>query len=378
MAVNASERACSQTGLGGLILLVHVRTPITRFLQLLACLTPAMFIGCADSTTIQGPSTNVGPPQITCPAPPAQSSPTGQPIPVSYAPVVTSGAEPVLTTCTPASGSPFSVGTTPVTCTATDVQRRMSTCSFMVSVTLPPRISATRFVAFGDSMTWGEDGTARLTSTRNLVDWNVPTVRLIGQEYPTVLHNLLTRRYTAQSIITTNEGYPGEKAADATTRARFIEALARHAPDVVLLLEGVNDIFGGTGGNPPGIQPAIANLRRMIGDARSRGVRVLLATLPPQNPAGVYGAQGYQTVPLMNAELRLLAASESVPLVDVFDAFAGNLTLLAPDGLHPNAQGYTTIANRFFDVIRARLEVAPTVSSGLSVSPAPVFPPSAR
>ena len=78
-------------------------------------------------------------------------------------------------------------------------------------------------------------------------------------------------------------------------------------------------------------------------DARSRNVRVFLATVPPQNPNGPRGMLGYQTVPLLNAEIRLLASSEGVPLVDVFDAFGGNLNLLGPDGLHPNAEAHPII-----------------------------------
>ena len=58
--------------------------------------------------------------------------------------------------CSPASGSVFQVGSTTVTCTATDQRQRTDTCAFTVVVTVPPKLNLTTFVAFGDSMTAGE------------------------------------------------------------------------------------------------------------------------------------------------------------------------------------------------------------------------------
>jgi lysophospholipase L1-like esterase len=190
-----------------------------------------------------------------------------------------------------------------------------------------------------------------------------PTVILGGREYPTVLLQLLSARYTTQQIVVVNAGVRGEKAGDSATLARFTSIASSRVYEVILLMEGTNDIYGGTGGNPPGIQPAIANLRRMIGVARSQGVRTYLATVPPMNPAGSRGALGYQTVPSLNAEIRLLALSEGIPLVDVFQAFNNNFALLSTDGLHPNAAGFEVIANTFYQAIRSTLETsAPAVA----------------
>ncbi len=340
-----------------------MRAQFALLCRLLAPLTVLGLAACSGKPTVQGPSVVADPPQIVCPSVPPQPSSTGLPVSVSYQPTVTLGAEPVTTSCNPVSGSTFPVGTTPVTCTATDVQRRTSTCTFNVVVQQPPRIGVTRFVAFGDSVTWGEDGALTLTGAlRDFMSLGIQGVRLSGREYPTVLQQLLAARYTTQQPTVANQGVPGEKAADSATLSRFTAIVRSGQFDAVLLMEGTNDIYGGTGGNPPGIAPAIANLRRMIIEARSRNVRVFLATVPPQNPSGPRGALGYQTVPLLNAEIRLLASAEGVPLVDVFDAFGGNLSLLGPDGLHPTAEGYATIANRFFTVLRDRLEVAAAVN----------------
>ena len=69
--------------------------------------------------------------------------------------------------CTPSSGSTFPLGATTATCTATDARQRTASCSLTVTVTEPPLISLTRFAAFGDSITAGEDGTFAVTNQRN-------------------------------------------------------------------------------------------------------------------------------------------------------------------------------------------------------------------
>jgi lysophospholipase L1-like esterase len=80
-------------------------------------------------------------------------------------------------------------------------------------------------------------------------------------------------------------------------------------------------------------------------------------------------------VPLLNAEIRTLATAEGVPLVDVFDAFNGDLSLLGADGLHPNAEGFARIASKFYDVIRERLEVTQTAAeTGLHAPPLSAAP----
>lgn len=50
----------------------------------------------------------------------------------------------------------FNAGATRVVCTATDSKNITASCSFNVMVTIPPKIGATAFVAFGDSITAGE------------------------------------------------------------------------------------------------------------------------------------------------------------------------------------------------------------------------------
>jgi lysophospholipase L1-like esterase len=65
---------------------------------------------------------------------------------------------------------------------------------------------------------------------------------------------------------------------------------------------------------------------------------------------------GAALVPGFNDGIRSIAASEGVSLVDIYDAFGGDMSLLSTDGLHPNASGYQRIADRFLDTLVATLE----------------------
>jgi hypothetical protein len=54
---------------------------------------------------------------------------------VSFAPTASDNCGTLITTCVPASGSTFPIGSTGVTCTATDGAGLQNSCSFTVTVT---------------------------------------------------------------------------------------------------------------------------------------------------------------------------------------------------------------------------------------------------
>lgn len=313
----------------------------------------------------------IDPPKISCPADVSQTSPTGLAVAVSFSdPTVALGKAPVSTVCTPASGTPFQLGTTTVQCVATDALQRTDSCRFTVTVAAPPRLSVTRFVAFGDSITWGEDG--QNASTSSLSDRLRPRVQVpLGSTYPGVLQTLLSARYTTQSFTVVNAGCAGELAADddspcdpgRSTRHRFDYTIGASNYQVLLLMEGANDLSEQFSNNDPSYADrAITSLQSIIGDAQAAGIRVYLATLPPENPYASVPArrgQAYALVPAFNTRLASLAASQNAVLVDVYAAFNGDTTtLIGPDGLHPTVAGYAKIANTFFDRVRSTLELS--------------------
>lgn len=297
---------------------------------------------------------------VHCPLSQAITSPDGQPVRATFAPATAVGGEaPVTVTCSSASGSLFPVGSTLVTCTARDAKQRVATCSFEIQVKVAPtvpRLSATKFMAFGDSITWG----ATSTCVRTIASMTFAETMLVLPKaandpwtYPNVLQGLLRSRYSGQTPTVTNRGESGENVA--TGAMRMPGALSADAPEVLLLQEGANDVNQGV--SPTAIA---ASLTTMVREARGRGVTVLLGTLLPQRPIGTGGSCrgfGADAVTAANAQILGVATAEGATLVDLHQAFLADIgTLIGPDGLHPSEAGYARIADTFFDAIKLRLE----------------------
>jgi lysophospholipase L1-like esterase len=237
-----------------------------------------------------------------------------------------------------------------VTCDAVDRANRDASCSFFVSVTRP-RLVATRFLAFGDSLTLGVTSAA-------------PTILLANRpdSYPFKLGALLTARYQTQTPESLNDGVGGETAArtpasQSVGRLRLPGSLDANHPEVLLLMEGTNDLLSGQSG----ADNALIALEEMVILGRARGARVLLATIPPQRAGGARNRDRVAgMIPGFNDSIRQIAARQGVPLVDVYRALENRLDLIGVDDLHPTPQGYDVIAATFFEVIRATLEESPS------------------
>jgi lysophospholipase L1-like esterase len=290
------------------------------------------------------------PPSITCAANVDETPADGRPAAVTYsAPTTSGGFLPLIVTCTPASGSTFPIGTTTVTCSVTDQVQRVGTCSLTVTLRVPPYVEHVKYLAFGDSLTEGEDGSFASSAQAVGPRVIVPPDRA----YPGYLNRLLTQRYTAQpDIVVTNAGRSGEITSEGS--GRLPQEIRNRQPDVLLLLEGANDINN----NPAGVARAATNLRAMVRDAfLGRGVVVMLATLPPQIASRFRGGGAPYVAPL-NAEIRRIAAEErGVVLVDLFAAFGTDESLISGDGLHPNESGFQRMAETFYAAIRENFEV---------------------
>ena len=155
-------------------------------------------------------------------------SPTNTAVPVTFQAPVTSGSPPVQSTCTPASGSLFAIGTTSVGCSATVEGSRVA-CNFNVTVTAPPQLEKTRTLAFGDSITFGAEAACNSLTAQGwtpaelLRSWE--GMAAVANPYPSVLERLLRDRYTAQSPTVFNAGVAGEYVNDSETRRRFTRTL---------------------------------------------------------------------------------------------------------------------------------------------------------
>lgn len=288
------------------------------------------------------------PPTLTCPGNLQAQAHNGQNPTVNFdTPAASDGTAPVTVACTPASGTTFALGTTPVNCTASDAQKRTATCSFNVEVTAIPRISQVKFMAFGDSITEGTTSPAPGMLVTSKPD-----------SYPYKLQAMLSSLYSDQTIEVINEGHSNENVNDAGKR-RFRGALDVNKPDVVLLLQGANDLnlaFVKYKDPKPAIPLVISALEEMAKEAHARKIPLLLASLTPQDPEGSRG-HGAPALPELNAEIRKMAREEGAIFVDLFNGLGGTPKgSIGVDGLHPTPDGYTKIAEIWFDAIRKNFE----------------------
>jgi lysophospholipase L1-like esterase len=208
-------------------------------------------------------------------------------------------------------------------------------------------LAITRLLAFGDSMTAG-------TTSAPLTFGFTPSAGL-PQSYPYKLQELLAARYTSQTIVTHNAGSAGEFVSAG--RARLGGVLRDSQPEVLLLMEGANDLnnMQDLSGNAltSAIQRTVDAIEDMVREAQGRGVTPMVATLPPQRADSPKGG-GAALLGRYNEGLRGMAAKKGAILVDI-NAHV-SLDLIGQDGLHPTEAGYQQIAEIFREALSARYE----------------------
>ena len=280
---------------------------------------------------------------IACPAASQAQSFDGGPVTVHFEPVPSGGQQPVTVECTPHSGSAFNIGSTDVTCGASDALQQTASCAFRVTVLSPRKLAVTRFLAFGDSITAGvvspPAGGSRL----------IPT-----SAYPFLLQQALASRYRMQNIRVINAGKGGEHVTFAF--GRYNAELMKHRPEVLLLMEGTNDLDLTHGSGP---ERAAATLERMVVTASSAGIDPYIMTIAPRRSAK-YARQ----VSAINNRIRSIAARRDVALFDVHNLLltgpcdgVHSIPCIGGDGAHPTEQGYRLIAEELERILVARYDV---------------------
>jgi lysophospholipase L1-like esterase len=214
--------------------------------------------------------------------------------------------------------------------------------------TAPTASHSVRIVTFGDS------------TTAAAKDW-APEIKEV---YSDCLPAALARHHIAAVVINAGIG-------DTTTRqavARLDRDVRRHHPDLVVVQFGINDswIDVDEGKTKPRLTEAEfrRNLTIIARRLKQDGTQVILMTPNPmrwrdpfyikafaEHP-GLLDVRAVRGIDLLLGQyvedVRDVAKNESLPLVDVFDAFEryGNVPgqaiddiLLAGDGIHPNQAG---------------------------------------
>jgi acyl-CoA thioesterase-1 len=153
------------------------------------------------------------------------------------------------------------------------------------------------------------------------------------EAYPARLQARLTREGYPYRVV--NAGVSGDTTAGGLRRLPWV---LRQRPEIVIVALGANDGLRGQS-----VAAMRANLTEIVRQARAAGARVLLAgmRLPPN-----YG-NGY--VREFEAVFPAVARQQNVALVPfLLDGVAANPALNQADGMHPNAEGQNTIADRLW------------------------------
>lgn len=178
----------------------------------------------------------------------------------------------------------------------------LSACS---GPSMQPLAPGEVILAFGDSLTEGVGATRE-------------------QSYPSRLAEL-----SGHPVI--NAGVSGEVTAEGVERLAAV--LDRHAPGLMILLLGGNDILrNGSQGE------AKRNLVRMIEMARERDVQVLLVGVPEKSLFS-------SSAPLYEE----LAEEYGLPLMDGMVASLLKTPRFKSDQVHLNAAGYRAMAERIHE-----------------------------
>jgi lysophospholipase L1-like esterase len=309
-----------------------------------------------------GPTTQA--PQITCPVDLSVGGISGSSQATTYtAPVVSGGAAPVATTCSPSSGASFPLGTTTVNCTAIDAVPRQAACSFKVTLT-GLAIAAKKYETMGDSFTEGENGRPPIVSFLD-----------IPNAYPTKLQQNFDLTFPGQGIAVINRGHSGDPVEETVKIIRT--ALPGDKPDAVLLLTGFNNLFNGgcriADGQNPGCATAIDNVVggvreciRKIKENPTKVSYIFVSTLTPPGPLVPPTSDRRiraDVIVQVNAKIKQVAAAEGANVVDPYPLFLGHeAEYVDNDGLHPRPAGKQVLADTFFAAIRAIVPQTPLLA----------------
>ena len=137
-------------------------------------------------------------------------------------------------------------------------------------------------------------------------------------------------------------GVPGEELCGAGVE-RFVSSFNRANPDLVIMLEGANDAR-----QPVDDDVYQRTVQRIINVVQASGRTMVLATLP-EPCANHFFLEPY--TPRYSSVIRALGALNGVQVIDFEHAFGTtcidrNACQLynLPEGLHPDALGYTAMA----------------------------------
>lgn len=168
--------------------------------------------------------------------------------------------------------------------------------------------SGENIICFGDSLTYGTGATA-------------------GMDYPSQLSSMISK-----PVI--NAGVPGDTTASAL--ARLEKNVLFRSPRIVLVALGGNDLKNGVPS-----EEARHNLRIIIESIQNQGALVIVGGID----IPFWGKGFGEIYKQLSNELG------AVLIPNVLDGIIGNRRLMS-DRIHPNNEGYTVMAQMFYEAIK--------------------------
>lgn len=205
-----------------------------------------------------------------------------------------------------------------------------------------PAFAQTAYIAFGDSITAGVGDDNRAE-----------------KGYPPRLEALL--RNAGENAVVENHGIGGENTVEGLERINGVLNESALSGDVLLLMEGTNDIS-----NKISLETTRFNLNQMALRAEARGMKAIHATTIPRLPNAKFDPGNIANTEL-NQNIRDMAGRRGRDLADPFEILSPIPDLYTryysqanddPVG-HPNAAGYDLLAQIFFNTIRKVDRVPP-------------------
>lgn len=149
-----------------------------------------------------------------------------------------------------------------------------------------------------------------------------------------------------------NRGVNGETSTEI--RSRFDRDVLRERPAYVILLAGVNDIYGGASA-----ESVERELSAMYDDSRKAGIVPVAATVLPYDRATT---RATEAILRLNAWIESTARALVIPFADTHAATANpyrpNRLRGTPDGLHPDVDTYRRMGDTIALTIEGDLAAA--------------------
>jgi lysophospholipase L1-like esterase len=171
--------------------------------------------------------------------------------------------------------------------------------------------------------------------------WGLSSVSPVFQQHP----------------LWTDAGVSGNTSGQMV--ARFQEdVIARH-PSVVAILAGTNDVYPGwTLCGARGPTDSCHNIISMVSQAQSKGIRTILATIPPWGCKEALCALAesadsdpgrYGRIDTLNQWIKAYGAQQGLVVIDYWSLLVASdketyIPSLTMDGVHPSAQGYALMS----------------------------------